>query len=201
MANKNKGRSKSNPEDLQLAKSAAMAWHNRGTKGEDNKPMRNFDQIKRTSPTHKPSRYKLEASRRIEEGASSNLNNSRLLDRYEVASISKRLEYYIASSRPVEDEDIFEERSSNSTILKGNDPISYYKDNLSLESMFNKKKIFKIFWPRNALVCGTIEDVNTRALVCGNIEDVNTRAFVRAADHRQKTTRPSARIITRKPYY
>ncbi|KAM7278972.1 hypothetical protein ACFE04_006106 [Oxalis oulophora] len=158
-------------DDLELAKAAAMAWYHHGSGGEG-KPISEFDIIKTTSTLVRPSRYKLEALRNKTNDESTTTtispiidyktSTNSLLDKYEIESISKRLDDYIDHSN-----------NGTSNLLKGllvNDP-NYYK-NVPTKSTNNKnvgivrsmkKKIMKLFWPRNVLVCGKRDDVDARA--------------------------------------
>ncbi|PRQ45425.1 hypothetical protein RchiOBHm_Chr3g0491241 [Rosa chinensis] len=97
-------------DELALVKAAAWAWYEHGT-GLEGKSLQEFD-IRRTFHDPIPSRFKLEAkklaeqgSRVFDEGSSPGTSGSvqtvdhhSLLDRYEIESISRRLDQLIESS-------------------------------------------------------------------------------------------------------
>lgn len=83
-------------DESALAKSAAWAWYEHGS-GSDRRSLREVDVwSSKTDP--KPSRYKLEALRNVQDVDASS-KNSLLLDSYEIERISKQLNQYIEASR------------------------------------------------------------------------------------------------------
>ncbi|KAL6225835.1 hypothetical protein ACLB2K_004684 [Fragaria x ananassa] len=78
-----------------LVKAAAWAWYEHGT-GLQGKSLQEFD-IRRSSHDLKPSRFKLEAKKLAEQG-SRDFDDRSLLDRYEIESISRRLDQLMESS-------------------------------------------------------------------------------------------------------
>ncbi|KAK4430436.1 hypothetical protein Salat_1344300 [Sesamum alatum] len=84
-----------------LVKSAAWAWYQHGYDPKGRLSVREFD-VLRHKFEPKPSRYKLEASRNVQESVSKSRTIRRasnsLLDNYEIERISKQLDSYIESS-------------------------------------------------------------------------------------------------------
>lgn len=83
-------------DESALAKSAAWAWYEHGS-GSDRRSLREVDVwSSKTDP--RPSRYKLEALRNVQD-VDAPSKNSLLLDSYEIERISKQLNQYIEASR------------------------------------------------------------------------------------------------------
>ncbi|EEF29849.1 conserved hypothetical protein [Ricinus communis] len=151
--------------------------------------MREFDATKahfhhhHRHQTFKPSRYKLEAMKKIAECSAQRSSSSSpssswqmqspvhtednsLLDAYEVERISNQLDYLLESSSSrlyskYLDRDIYGQKSSNSTISSSSD-IDYSTS--SIRAMKKKnKKFLKGIWMRPTVVCGTRDDVDSRA--------------------------------------
>ena len=173
-------------DQLAVVKSAAWAWYLRGS-GSEGKQMPEFD-VMRTRRAPRPSVFKLEAMRIAEEAVgeegsqtpSSIHTDNSLLDSYEIASISRRLDCLIESSVS---------KSHRKLIGGDHDP----QENMTVEDKYHtievkkKKKKMKGFWVRHAAVtCGTSrEDV------------VDARAF---RDIRQpQKLAPVARLATSRP--
>ncbi|TKY56688.1 hypothetical protein E2542_SST21134 [Spatholobus suberectus] len=133
---------KDNNNDLAFVKAAAWAWyqHNSGSKG---KNISEFDaSITRRAP--RPSRYKLEAMRMVEEareGSPIHAKKLSLLDEYEVQSISRQLNGLVESS----------DNKNHNKLINGVEN--------STNRRTQKKKVRKGFWLRHAAVCGREEDV------------------------------------------
>lgn len=163
-----KPKSSGSTDELALVKAAAWAWYQHGS-GSEGKPMRELD-VTRTHQAPRPSRYKLEAMRLMmedtmegSETSSPSQTDNSLLDTYEIESISKQLDYLIESSSKrfygkFFDKDPHHHQKNLS---------SWDSDNSTTSPMKHKKKkkFFKGFWPKHAVVCGTKEDVDTRAFV------------------------------------
>lgn len=158
-------------DELAAVKAAAWAWYQRGS-GSEGKQMPEFDVVIRTRRAPRPSLFKLEAMRiaqEVVEGeagsqtpSSIHTENS-LLDRYEIESISRRLDCLIESSvsddfhRKLVGGD--DDGQENVTVPVDNDTSTGMKK--------KKKKKIKGFWLRHAATCGTTEDVapDARALI------------------------------------
>lgn len=85
--------------DLALTKSAAWAWleHRSGSRSPSTPE---FD-VSKTKFNAKPSRYKAEAVRKVQEKPKSSHSSAyTLLDRYDIERISRQLDHYIESSLP-----------------------------------------------------------------------------------------------------
>ncbi|KAF5747479.1 hypothetical protein HS088_TW05G00200 [Tripterygium wilfordii] len=139
--------SRAGTDDSDIIKAAAWAWYQHGS-GSEAKIIREFDVFRPHRPP-RPSRYKLEAMR-THHSISQSLtpspihtpNRNSLLDKFEIESISKRLDSLIESSK-----------------FDGGG--AYVKKK---EKKKKKKPIAKGFWPRHAVMCGAKEDmVNTAA--------------------------------------
>ncbi|KAJ4837941.1 hypothetical protein Tsubulata_015656 [Turnera subulata] len=167
-------------DELAVVKAAAWAWYQHGS-GSEGKPISEFG-VTRTHRAPRPSRYKLEAERMIEENkvvvveglesqrASSIHAGNSLLDSYEVESISKRLDDLIESSSKRFDGDFFEGSHLHRQKSLSNDVLdngSTSRARKKQQQQQKKKKSFKGFWQRHAVICGTREDVDTRAFVRG----------------------------------
>ncbi|KAL1348536.1 hypothetical protein AAHE18_07G086100 [Arachis hypogaea] len=164
--NKKKGNNNNNKKDydLDLVKAAAWAWYQRGSgsEGNNNKGLMNeFDVTTTTRTTHQrtstrpPSRYKLEAMKRMElndnhhkeeEEANNNKGhrkkkNSLLLDAYEVQSISRQIDSHIII------ESNKNNTSSSTSLMMG------------MNKKKNKKEKTKVTWLIHGAVCGRGEDV------------------------------------------
>ncbi|GAV60474.1 hypothetical protein CFOL_v3_04004 [Cephalotus follicularis] len=161
----------SSTDELAIVKAAAWAWYQHGA-GYERKPMREFD-LPRNFRAPAPSRYKLEAmgifQNTMEESLSVSPSpihtDSLLLDSYEVECISKHLDRYIASSGTKTINGLLVgDHGSYKSIMLSND------DTSAMMTRRRKKKkknndILKWFWQRHAVVCGTREDVDTRAFI------------------------------------
>ncbi|XP_015931592.1 uncharacterized protein LOC107457918 [Arachis duranensis] len=164
--NKKKGNNNNKKDyDLDLVKAAAWAWYQRGSgsEGNNNKGLMNeFDVTTTTRTTHQrtstrpPSRYKLEAMKRMElndnhhkeeeEEANNNKGhrkkkNSLLLDAYEVQSISRQIDSHIII------ESNKNNTSSSTSLMMG------------MNKKKNKKEKTKGTWLIHGAVCGRGEDV------------------------------------------
>ncbi|MED6188269.1 hypothetical protein PIB30_084354 [Stylosanthes scabra] len=173
-------------DDLDLVKAAAWAWYEHGSGSErNNKGLMNEFDITTTRTTHQrtstrpPSRYKLEAMKRMElnndhhreeEGVEEynikshrKKRNSLLFDAYEVQSISRQIDTHI----------IIESNNKN----KNNTTSSSSSSSLMMKK--NKKEKTKGFWLRHGVVCGRGEDV----------VDLATSAIRGGGRRRQKASR------------
>ncbi|KAI3462182.1 hypothetical protein Pfo_018845 [Paulownia fortunei] len=141
-------------DELALVKSAAWAWYQHGS-GSDGRSIREFD-VGRTKIEPRPSRYKLEALRNVQEASNSpsivssprstaRASNS-LLDNYEVERISRQLDYYIESSHA-------KYHGGNSGGLAVEAAVAEIKNKVVL-----KKKIAKGFRLRHVPACGSSRD-------------------------------------------
>jgi hypothetical protein len=164
-------------DELAAVKAAAWAWYERGS-GSEGKQMPEFD-VMRTRRAPRPSIFKLEAMRIAQEvvvegegsqtPSSIHTENS-LLDRYEIESISRRLDCLIESSTFSDD--------FHRKLVGGDDDrlqenvIAPVDKDTSTGILKKKKKKFKGFWLRHAPTCGTSEDVaDARALISLRIRD------------------------------
>ncbi|KAJ9147249.1 hypothetical protein P3X46_029429 [Hevea brasiliensis] len=157
-----KRKPRSGTGNLSTVKAAAWAWYQHGSGSNEGKPINEFA-VTRTRQAYRPSRYKLEAMKvveecSIEESSQSpneaipvHTDSNSLLDAYEIESISKRLDCLIESSNMFCDRDNVygdaRQKNSRSAIKK------------------NNKNILRGLWLRYAVVCGTREDVDTSAFV------------------------------------
>lgn len=122
-------------DELALAKSAAWAWYEHGS-GSDGRSIREVD-VWRTKMEPKPSRYKLEALRNVQEDQDSNS----LLDNYEIERISRQLDHYI---------------ESNHAKYHGGDSGGVAAAAAEIKrKVAQKKKIPKGFWLRRVPACGS----------------------------------------------
>ncbi|MED6107512.1 hypothetical protein PIB30_014808 [Stylosanthes scabra] len=154
-------------DDLDVVKAAAWAWyeHGSGSSEGNNKGLMNEFDITRRKTTHQrtstrpPSRYKLEAMKRMAElnndhhqegggGVENNIKshrkkeNSLLFDAYEVQSISRQIDSHIVIESNKNKNNTSSSSSSSSLMMKK-----------------NKKEKTKGFWLRHGAVCGRGEDV------------------------------------------
>nr|GMC59711.1 uncharacterized protein LOC109180383 [Ipomoea batatas] len=154
-------RRRASADDAAMVKAAAWAWYQHGSGSE--RPLGELLQLERTEKVQKPSRYKLEAIREVEEGKrkpahhqrssstipmSSSPSLSSLLDKYEIQRISLQLDRYIENGH---DDYCYG--------VLGNTNDRRRVASLS-ESGTTKKPppapaSFKGFWLRHAAVCGS----------------------------------------------
>lgn len=82
-------------DELAIAKSAAWAWYQRGTRSETRPIPESIPRRNLGAP--KPTRYKLEAMNKKQSPIprNSELPKNSLLDKYEIERISRELEFYI----------------------------------------------------------------------------------------------------------
>ncbi|KAJ6402405.1 hypothetical protein OIU84_014491 [Salix udensis] len=164
-------------DDLALAKAAAWAWYHHGS-GSEGKPICEFD-VTRSRQAPGPSRYRVEAVRITEEEAMGSRSetpspvrtDNSLLDEYEVGRISKQLEYVLESSSSrfygFKIDHLDHARRSVSSVNR--DLTFGMKQKKKKEEQKKKKTVLQGFWLRHSVVCGTREDVDTRALGrCGS---------------------------------
>ncbi|KDP25797.1 hypothetical protein JCGZ_22519 [Jatropha curcas] len=166
--NKNPKRNSSihDDNDISIVKAAAWAWYQHGSGSDEEKLMREFD-VYRTPQAPKPSRYKLEAMDKKIKESTTHTNNS-LLDAYEIASISKRLDDLIIESRNSSIR--FYDRTFNGdqesiVSMSSPSPDGSYSSNSAMKSKKKKKRFLKGLWLRHPVVCGTTKDVDTKAFV------------------------------------
>ncbi|WCJ25184.1 hypothetical protein M5689_007090 [Euphorbia peplus] len=166
---KNKRRNTTS-DDLAIVKAAAWAWYEHGS-GSEGKLMREYDATTNLlRPHNKPSRYKIEAMKNMIQQPNYSTSTTTpihdhereyskhhsLLDSYEVESISKQLDYLILSSSNRFD------RFDN----KDRKDVDLPKSNKLVKKNQNQKKsLLKGLWSRHSVVCGTRDDVVSRALV------------------------------------
>lgn len=156
-------------DELATVKAAAWAWYQRN----EGKPMmREFDLKIRAARTPQPSRYKLEANKKMiisENKVSKPYTNhllcgdqetkiSNLLDPYEIKSISKRID---ESSLPVNPGSVF--RHDHVILQKK------LKYDSKKENGLVKKVTIRNLWK------GTI--LMSPRMVCGRSDDVDLRAY------------------------
>ncbi|XP_059452108.1 uncharacterized protein LOC132182784 [Corylus avellana] len=156
---KGRGRGGAAADQLAAVKSAAWAWYQRGS-GSEGKQMPEFD-VMRTRRAPRPSVFKLEAIRIAEEAVGKGSQtpslirtDNSLLDRYEIASISRRLDCLIESSVS----------NSHRKLIGGDHDHPHENTTVgdnhhTIEMIKKKKKKMKGFWVRHAVTCGTREDV------------------------------------------
>ncbi|KAJ6766677.1 hypothetical protein OIU79_022611 [Salix purpurea] len=163
-------------DDLALAKAAAWAWYHHGS-GSEGKPICEFD-VTRSRQAPGPSRYRVEAVRIMEEEAMGSRSetpspvrtDNSLLDEYEVGRISKQLEYVLESSSSrfygFKIDHLDHARRSVSSVDRD---LTFGMKQKKKEKKKKKKTVLQGFWLRHSVVCGTREDVDTRALGrCGS---------------------------------
>lgn len=153
-----RGKSRESIDELAVVKAAAWAWYQHGS-GSEGKPIREFD-ITRSWSAPRPSRYKIEAMRKIAEEMeksqsssklSPTLSDNSLLDTYEIKRISSQLEYLIQSRNTR----YYKESPTKVSVLESDRPNGKMNK--------NKKKVKKGFWLSHAVICGSREDVVARA--------------------------------------
>ncbi|KAL0430452.1 UNVERIFIED_CONTAM: hypothetical protein Sradi_0671200 [Sesamum radiatum] len=145
-------------DESNLVKSAAWAWYQHGYDHPNGRSSVREYEVVRHKFEHKPSRYKLEASRNVQESvlkSRSTLSSPRctidrasnsLLDNYEIERISEQLDYYIVSSHAK---------------YSGGSPGSTAEETASevKSKGVQKKKVGKGFWLRShAPLCGSSRD-------------------------------------------
>ncbi|KAL2531260.1 hypothetical protein Adt_04611 [Abeliophyllum distichum] len=149
-------------DEFALVKAAAWAWYQHGS-GSDGKPMSEFD-LTRCKNVPKPSRYKLQAMKQVQETTDSSaeilsVSNNSLLDKYEIERISRQLDLYIESSH-IQHYSGFTvgdsaEKGTAATVgggLSGGET--------GMKSKQKKmKEISKGFWFRHSKMCGSRHDV------------------------------------------
>ncbi|KAL1197178.1 hypothetical protein V5N11_002057 [Cardamine amara subsp. amara] len=163
-----RGGGKGGYDELATVKAAAWAWYQRN----EGKPMiREFDLTTRATRTPQPSRYKLEANKKmiLSENRVSKYTNhllcgdqetkfSSLLDPYEIKSISKRID---ESSLPANRGSVF--RHDHVIVQKK------LKYDSKKENGLVKKVSIRNFWR------GTI--LMAPRMVCGRSDDVDLGAY------------------------
>ncbi|XP_019185457.1 PREDICTED: uncharacterized protein LOC109180383 [Ipomoea nil] len=176
LSDRRKGRRRASADDAAaLVKAAAWAWYEHGSGSE--RPLREMDyQLERTEKIiQRPSRYKLEAIREVEEGKRMANHHQRssstipmilsssptppthtyistLLDKYEIQRISLQLDRYIENSHG----DYCYGVLGNATDRRRVASVS--ESGTSSERKTKKPpppSSFKGFWLRHAAVCGS----------------------------------------------
>nr|GMC56867.1 uncharacterized protein LOC109180383 [Ipomoea batatas] len=156
-------RRRASADDAAMVKAAAWAWYQHGSGSE--RPLGELLRLERTEKVQKPSRYKLEAIREVEEGKrkpahhqrssstipmSSSPSLSSLLDKYEIQRISLQLDRYIENGH---DDYCYG--------VLGNTNDRRRVASLSESGTTERKTTkaapasFKGFWMRHAAVCGS----------------------------------------------
>lgn len=148
-------------DELSLVKAAAWAWFQRGS-GSDGKPMREFD-LTRFKSVPKPSRYKLQAVKQVQEtkdssGSTLSVSNNSLLDKYEIERISRQLDSYIESSHAQHYGGVYVGDSDEKGTVVA---VGESGSGIGMKSKQKKmKEILKgYFWFRHSVVCGSRHDV------------------------------------------
>lgn len=163
--------SKGSIDELALVKAAAWAWYQHGS-GSEGLAMREYD-LEKSKRTHKPSRYKIEATKESEEtslklkeilppqsaplsplsSTSSKQSEVSLLDDYEIERISKQLDLYIESSRAE-----YLRTFLDSDHGVRNKVVSFSESGTSERKSKQKTKNSRRFWLKYAAVCGSRQD-------------------------------------------
>ncbi|XP_050228876.1 uncharacterized protein LOC126678051 [Mercurialis annua] len=174
--------------DLTVVKAAAWAWYQHGS-GSEGKSIREFDVTNHHhhhNQAFRPSRYKLEAAKKIKEYSNNQESSSTssqipspvhtednsLLDAYEVERISEQLDCLLVSSSnkfytKLFQRDIDRQKISNTTTTTTTTTTSSSSSsNIGFSnSVIRKNKNFlKRLWMGHSITCGTREDVDPRAL-------------------------------------
>ncbi|CAI9780882.1 unnamed protein product [Fraxinus pennsylvanica] len=148
-------------DELSLVKAAAWAWFQHGS-GSDGKPMCEFD-LTRFTNVPKPSRYKLQAIKQVQEttdssGSALSVFNNSLLDKYEIERISRQLDSYIESSHAQHYGRLYAGDSDEKGTVVA---VGESGSGIGMKSKQKKmKEISKgYFWFGHSVICGSRHDV------------------------------------------
>ncbi|KAL2551300.1 hypothetical protein Fot_04919 [Forsythia ovata] len=147
-------------DEFALVKAAAWAWYQHGS-GSDGKPMSEFD-LTRFKNVPKPSRYKLQAMKQVQETTDSSaailsVSNNSLLDKYEIERISRQLDFYIESSHVQHYSGFYVGDSTEKGTAAA---VGQSGGGIGMKSKQKKmKELSKGFWFRHSKICGSRHDV------------------------------------------
>nr|GMC57321.1 Pentatricopeptide repeat-containing protein [Ipomoea batatas] len=154
-------RRRASADDAAMVKAAAWAWYQHGSGSE--RPLGELLRLERTEKVQKPSRYKLEAIREVEEGKrkpthhqrssstipmSSSPSISSLLDKYEIQRISLQLDRYIENGH----DDYCYGVLGNTNDRRR---VASLSESGTTETKKPPAASLKGFWLRHAAVCGS----------------------------------------------
>ncbi|KAL2531259.1 hypothetical protein Adt_04610 [Abeliophyllum distichum] len=142
-------------DEFALVKAAAWAWYQHGF-GSDGKPMSEFD-LTRFKNVPKPSRYKLQDMKQVQETTDS--SNNSLLDKYEIERISRQLDLYIESSHVQHYGGFYigdSAEKGTAAVIGGG--LSGGKTGMKSKQK-KMKEISKGYWFKHSKICGSRHDV------------------------------------------